>query len=325
MVTTGRFEWTLAVTLLYMDDIFLLHDTGEHPECAARLESIHRRLHAGGLLSQVICQPTVSANLEDLTRWHAVEYLERLQATASVGGGRVESDTVMSGQSAIAAWKAAGSLIDAVERVVRGEQSQALCLVRPPGHHAFMDAPMGFCLLSNVAIAAKVAVERLGLSRVLIVDWDVHHGNGTQDAVYEDECITLFSAHRFPFYPGTGRKSETGRAAGLGTVFNLPLKFGISRSDFLTAFESELTKAADRCRPELVIISAGFDAHVEDPIGSLGLETQDFAELTALVQQVADIHADGRVVSSLEGGYHVERLADCVELHLETLLDSGQR
>lgn len=324
MVATGRFNWTVGVTLLYMADIFLQHDTGDHPECAARLESIHRRLHAGEMLSQVIRQPTVAANLKDLTRWHAADYLERLQATAATGGGRVESDTVMSSQSAVAAWKAAGSLIDAVERVVRGEQSQALCLIRPPGHHALMDAPMGFCLLSNVAIAAKVAVERLGLSRVLIVDWDVHHGNGTQDAVYDDERISFFSAHRFPFYPGTGRKSETGRAAGLGTIFNLPLKFGISRLDFLTAFERELTKAADRCRPELVIISAGFDAHTEDPIGSLGLETPDFAELTSLVQQVAKTHADGRLVSSLEGGYNVNRLADCVELHLETLLAASR-
>ncbi|MEO2035783.1 MAG: histone deacetylase [Planctomycetaceae bacterium] len=250
-----------------------------------------------------------------------LRYLEHLQETAAAGGGRVESDTVMSRDSAHVAWKAVGSVVDAVERVVQGEQSTALCLVRPPGHHALRDAPMGFCLLSNVAIAATTAVERFGLSRVLIVDWDVHHGNGTQNAVYEDERITFFSAHRFPFYPGTGRRSETGRGAGLGTNFNLPLKFGISRSRFMAAFESELTRAADRCRPELVIISAGFDAHAEDPIGSLGLQTEDFAELTSLVQQVAQTHAGGRLVSSLEGGYNVDRLAECVELHLKTLMN----
>ncbi|MEO1982925.1 MAG: histone deacetylase, partial [Fuerstiella sp.] len=134
------------------------------------------------------------------------------------------------------------------------------------------------------------------------------------------EHITFFSAHRFPFYPGSGRKSETGRGAGLGTVFNLPLEFGISRTDYLSAFESTLTAAADRCRPELVLISAGFDAHAEDPIGSLGLETDDFAELTKLVMQVAATHAGGRLVSMLEGGYNVDRLADCVELHLQTLI-----
>ena len=307
-----------------MDDIFLQHDTGDHPECSARLQHIHRRLSESGLFDRVIQRPVAAAVSGDLEFCHTSEYLERLQQLAAAGGGRVETDTVMSVQSADVAWHAAGAVIDAVEQVVMGAQSQAVCLVRPPGHHALKDAPMGFCLLSNVALAAKVAVKRLGLSRVLIVDWDVHHGNGTQAAVYEDECITFFSAHRFPFYPGTGRKSETGHGAGLGTVFNLPLKFGISRSDFLTTFESELTKAADRCRPELVIISAGFDAHAEDPVGSLGLETQDFAELTALVHQVAKTHAKGRLVSSLEGGYNINRLTDCVDLHLKTLLgDSG--
>jgi acetoin utilization deacetylase AcuC-like enzyme len=161
------------------------------------------------------------------------------------------------------------------------------------------------------------------LNRVLIVDWDVHHGNGTQDVFYEDEQVTFFSAHRFPFYPGTGRKTETGRGAGLGTTFNLPVEFGISRRDFLSAFEAALTKAADRCRPELVLISAGFDAHAQDPIGSLGLETEDFEQLTKLVQQVAATHAKGRLVSLLEGGYNVQRLADCVELHLRTLLENA--
>ena len=311
------------MTLLYMDDIFLQHHTGDHPECAERLEHVHRRLHESGFLDQVVRQSVVSVSAGDLTQCHTVEYLERLQETAAAGGGRVESDTVMSRQSAEAAWKAAGSVVDATERVVRGEQSQALCLVRPPGHHALKDAPMGFCLLSNAAIAARVAVERLGLSRVLIVDWDVHHGNGTQNAVYEDERVTFFSVHRHPFYPGTGRKSETGCRAGLGTTFNLPLKFGISRSHFLHAFEAELSTAASRCRPELVIISAGFDAHAEDPIGSLGLQTEDFAELTSFVRQVARTHAAGRLVSSLEGGYNVKRLAECVELHLKTLLCDG--
>lgn len=308
------------MTLLYMDDIFRRHDTGDHPECAARLDAIHGRLNASGLVDRVTRQPVVSAQTEDLIRFHDPGYLKYLQTTAAAGGGRVEADTVMSRQSADAAWRAAGSAVDAVERIVRGDELQALCLVRPPGHHALHDAPMGFCLLSNVAIAARTAIDRLGLSRVMIVDWDVHHGNGTQDAVYEDEHITFFSVHRFPFYPGTGRKSETGHGAGLGTVFNLPLKFGTSRADIMSAFEAELTRAADKCRPELVLVSAGFDAHAEDPIGSLGLDTDDFATFTGLVQQVADTHASGRLVSCLEGGYHVERLADCVELHLETLL-----
>ncbi|MDG1896857.1 MAG: histone deacetylase [Fuerstiella sp.] len=309
------------MTLLYMDEQFLLHDTGNHPECAARLEHVHRNLKTSGLLSQVTQVPIQRARDADVLRVHTSDHLAAVRRLADEGGGRIDADTVVSPDSADIAWLAAGSGIDAVTRVMNQEDKQALCLVRPPGHHAVSDSAMGFCLLGNVAVAARTAVQRLGLKNVLIVDWDVHHGNGTQDAFYEDEHITFFSAHRFPFYPGTGRQSETGRGAGLGTVFNLPLRFGISRKDYLSAFENVLTAAADQCQPELVLISAGFDAHAEDPIGSLGLQTDDFAELTKLVMQVAATHAEGRLVSMLEGGYNVERLADCVELHIQTLID----
>ncbi|MEZ6063654.1 MAG: histone deacetylase [Planctomycetaceae bacterium] len=308
------------MTLLYSDERFLLHDTGEHPECAARLQAVRRRLDESGLLKQVTSVPVVRADDTDVTRVHTTEHVQAIREFVDAGGGRIEVDTVVSPDSADVAWLAAGSGVDAVRRIVGGEDTQALCLVRPPGHHARPDAPMGFCLLGNVAIAARAAIQKFGLNRVLIVDWDVHHGNGTQDAFYDDGQVTFFSAHRFPFYPGTGRKSETGRGEGLGTTFNLPLEFGISRRDYLSAFEKSLTVAADKCRPDLVIISAGFDAHAEDPIGSLGLQTEDFAELTKLVQQVAATHSDGRLLSMLEGGYNVDRLADCVSLHLETLL-----
>lgn len=308
------------MTLLYMDDRFLLHDTGQHPECAKRLEKIHAKLKGSGLLERVTRCDVVTAQDVDLLRVHPQAHLDTLRQYAAKGGGRIEVDTVMSPQSADVAWLASGTAVDAVERVIKGEDKSALCLVRPPGHHAVPGGAMGFCLLGNAAIAARTAVERLGLSRVLVIDWDVHHGNGTQDVFYEDGQVGFFSAHRFPFYPGTGRKSETGRGQGLGKTFNLPLDFGVSRKDYLTAFENMLTKAADTMRPELVIVSAGFDAHAEDPVGSLGLQTEDFEPLTRLVQQVADTHANGRLVSLLEGGYNVDRLAECVELHLKTLL-----
>ena len=308
------------MTLLYMDEKFLLHDTGQHPECAARLEHVHARLRDSKLLKKVTQVPIVRADDADLTRVHALEHLTTVRNLADAGGGRIDSDTVVSPDSADVAWLAAGTGVDAVARVIKGEDTQALCLVRPPGHHAVPNNAMGFCLLSNIAIAARTAVQRLGLNRVLIVDWDVHHGNGTQDTFYDDEQVTFFSAHRFPFYPGSGRKWETGRGKGLGKTVNLPLAFGVSRKGYLSAFEASLTKAADQCKPDLVLISAGFDAHAEDPIGSLGLQTEDFGVLTKLVQQVAKTHANGRLVSMLEGGYNVERLADCVELHLQSLL-----
>lgn len=307
------------MTLLYMDEKFLLHDTGRHPECAARLEHIHARLAPSALPAGVTRVPIQRAVDTDLRRVHSEDHLTNVQQFADNGGGRIESDTVVSRDSADVAWLAAGTGVDAVNRVMSGEDTQALCLVRPPGHHAVPEAAMGFCLFSNVAVAARTAIERLQADRVLIVDWDVHHGNGTQDVFYEDEQVTFFSAHRFPFYPGTGRKSETGRGRGLGTTVNLPLEFGVSRKSYLTAFETALTRAADSCRPDLILVSAGFDAHADDPIGSLGLETEDFGELTKLVQQIAATHSAGRLVSMLEGGYNVERLADCVELHLQTL------
>ena len=174
---------------------------------------------------------------------------------------------------------------------------------------------MGFCLLNNVAVAAAHARAEHRLDRILIVDFDVHHGNGTQDVFYRDGQVYFFSSHRFPFYPGTGDEDETGAGPGLGAIFNLPVEFGTPRADFLKAFESVLSDAASRCRPQLVLLSAGFDAHREDPIGSLGLENDDFGKLSRLVCDVADAHSQGRLVSLLEGGYNVDRLAECVDLH----------
>lgn len=308
------------MTLLYMDDRFLLHDTGDHPECAARLVHVHDHLRQAGMLEQVTRMQPVSAEDSAICQVHSPDYLSYLTEFIAMGGGRIETDTVTCDESLDVARLAAGCGVDAVQRLVSGEERQALCLVRPPGHHALPEGAMGFCLFNNVAVAARSAIRDHGINRVLIVDWDVHHGNGTQDIFYEDGQVTFFSAHRFPFYPGTGRKSETGRGAGLGTIFNLPLEFGISRSEYLASFSAVLSDASEQCRPELVIISAGFDAHAEDPIGSLGLETEDFGELTRMVCQVAETHAEGRILSMLEGGYNVHRLAESVGLHLETLL-----
>jgi acetoin utilization deacetylase AcuC-like enzyme len=251
---------------------------------------------------------------------HEPAHIDRVAAVAQRGGGRLDPDTVVSPASADVAQLAAGAACDAVDRVLSGEDTTALCVARPPGHHALPERAMGFCLFNNIAVAAAVACREHQLDRVLIVDWDVHHGNGTQDMFYADSRVGFFSIHRWPFYPGTGAADETGTADGLGTTRNLPVTFGTARGAYLDRFRRELEDFANRVRPQLVLVSAGFDSHREDPIGSLGLEVEDFAELTGIVRDVATVHAGGRIVSLLEGGYNPPILAECVETHLRGLL-----
>jgi len=313
------------MTLLYFDPFFQRHMTGSHPERPARLKAIEERLNQRGLFDRCIRPQWGPAELTQVERLHDHFYIDELRKYAAAGGGQIEADTVVSPQSYDVAMVAAGAVCDAVDRVLRGEDSTALCLVRPPGHHALHDAPMGFCLLNNIALGAKQALQTAQLDRVLIVDWDVHHGNGTQAMFWRDEQVGFFSAHRFPFYPGTGEVTETGEGPGLGYTCNLPFDYATTTpASFQTRFAAELERFAEHVKPQLVLISAGFDAHREDPIGSLKLDTEDFAELTRVVRQVANQHAGGRIVSVLEGGYHVERLADSVAVHLEGLLGNEQ-
>jgi len=308
------------MTILYTDDRFLGHETGTHRERPERLKAITEELIRTGLAAKCQAAETRLASVDELSQIHSGTYVERVAQFAKEGGGWIEGDTFMSPKSYDVACRAAGTAIAAVDAVMKGPDHQALCLVRPPGHHALVHEAMGFCLFNNIALAADHAVKRHHLERVLVVDWDVHHGNGTQDIFYERDDVWFLSAHRSPFYPGTGKKDETGTRKGLGTKFNLPVAFGISRKDYLAQFESLLTDAAAKCKPQMILISAGFDAHAEDPIGSLGLETEDFETLTKLVIQVAKGHCQGRLVSCLEGGYNVKRLAESVACHLKTLL-----
>jgi acetoin utilization deacetylase AcuC-like enzyme len=311
-------------TLLYTHPLFREHRTGNHPERPLRLERIEAHL-AKLELDKKCERPQFwpAASRERLLRNHAGDYIDYVQHFAEEGGGRIESDTTVSDQSYEAARMAAGAVCHAVDQVLESKARNALCLVRPPGHHALHKEAMGFCLFNTIAVAARAAVVEKLLDRVLIVDWDVHHGNGTQDAFWEDGRVAFFSIHRSPFYPGTGASDETGRGKGLGMIRNVPVRFGTSRRDIHAEFERELTEFAGKIKPQLILLSAGFDAHREDPIGSLGLETEDFAHWSKLVLSLAKEHCAGRLVSTLEGGYHVDRLAESVGVHVDELLKAS--
>ncbi|MGD9722257.1 MAG: histone deacetylase [Pirellulales bacterium] len=308
------------MTLLYYDPLFLEHRTGHHPERPERLVQVMRHLERTGLDRRCTRPEWQPASIDELAAVHARPYIGAVEEYSRQGGGRIEDDTVCSERSYDAARLAAGAVCDAARRVIAGDDRQALCLVRPPGHHALADAPMGFCLFGNVAVGARAAIRQLDLNRVLIVDWDVHHGNGTQAIFWNDPQVGFLSIHRWPFYPGTGKADETGTGDALGTKANLPIEFGTPRGRYRDQFLSALEAMGKKIRPELVMVSAGFDAHRDDPVGSLGLETEDFGPLSEAVLGVADEYAGGRIISVLEGGYNTSALAGCVAIHLETLL-----
>jgi acetoin utilization deacetylase AcuC-like enzyme len=314
---TLRLSEVRLMVMLFSDPRMLEHvPSPTHPEKPERLRAVLRHLDRTGISKHSPIRPARPATDLELLRVHSAGQIAAIEAVAARGGGQIEVDTWVSPGSPLAARLAAGAVVDAVGAVVAGPDRRAFCAVRPPGHHARPDEPMGFCLFGSVAVAAADAVHRLGLERVLIVDWDVHHGNGTQEMFYSDPNVAFLSIHRDPFYPGTGARNETGTGRGLGLTKNVPLAFGTSRADYLAAFRLALEAMAEKVRPELVILSAGFDAHAEDPVGSLGLEVEDFETMTKDVLQVAETHAGGRLVSVLEGGYNVSILAGCVAAHL---------
>lgn len=310
------------MTLLYRDSLFLKHETGAHPETPNRLRAINTRLEKGKLLPRCTAGDYRPLTEEVVAKLHDPRQIARAKQLAERGGGQLDADTVVSPDSFRVALAAAGACASAVDAVLKGTAPNALCLVRPPGHHATQARSMGFCLFNNIALAAAHARAAHELSRVLVVDWDVHHGNGTQDIFYEDPTVFFFSIHRYGqgFYPGTGAAAETGQGKGLGYTLNEPVRYGTSRKDYRDHFTRGLEKAADKIKPELVLLSAGFDAHAHDPIGSLGLETEDFVTLSQQVLEVARTHCRGRLVSCLEGGYNLDALAESVEAHLEQLL-----
>ena len=301
------------------------HLTGPgHAERPERLAAVLERLEASGLAASCDALEAPLAPDEALDAVHDRAYLAGLRSTVAAGGGRLDPDTVASPGSWEAASRTTGGLLAAVDRVVAGDWSNAFVASRPPGHHAERGAAMGFCLLNHVVVAAHHARTALGLERVAILDWDVHHGNGTQHLTERDPAIFYGSLHQFPHYPGTGAAEERGLGDGEGTVTNLPLAAGTGDPGFVGAFEERLLPEVERFQPDLVLVSAGFDAHAADPLAQLELSTDAYRLLTERVTALADACCGGRVVSLLEGGYDLSALADCVEAHVEALLEAGQ-
>jgi acetoin utilization deacetylase AcuC-like enzyme len=309
--------------LVWTDAALVDHDPthairSPHPESPARLRALLELVEgalAAGLIERR--QPSL-ASAEALALVHDRAHVDRLLALDGATA-ILDDDTSVSPGSIRAARLAAGSLIDAVTAVCAGEARRAMCLVRPPGHHAEPDQAMGFCLFNNVALAAAHA-RAAGLARrVLIVDWDVHHGNGTQAAFYERADVLTFDLHQHPLYPGTGALGERGAGAGLGYCVNLPLPAGLGDAEYLALVDRLLVPLADRYAPELVLVSAGFDAHVDDPLGGMAITSEGFAALCGRVRAIADRHAGGKLILALEGGYAIEATCASVSACLEVL------
>ncbi len=305
---------------LFTDRRMLDHRVpNRHPERPERLQAILRQLERTGYFNTCPSGQVREATNDELIRVHSGDYVRRVADLEAKGGGMLDPDTWVAPGSNLAARFAAGAAIEAVSYVMSGKDRRALCLVRPPGHHARRNEGMGFCIYANISLAAAEALARFHLTRVLIADFDVHHGNGTQEIFYESSRVGFLSIHRYPFYPGTGAKDETGAGEGLGYTLNIPLPYGTPRAEYHAAFRVGLERLASKVRPQLVLISAGFDAHAEDPVGDLGLDVEDFEILTKELVSVAETHAEGRIVSVLEGGYNVPILAGCVAAHLHAL------
>ena len=301
----------MSVGLVY-NPIYLEHDTGDHPENANRLTSIVRTLEQTNALERTVPIPDRPATVEELAKVHSKTYISQVESLAQSGGGWIDGDTVVCPASYDVALFAAGGLLNAVDEVMAGNVSSAFALVRPPGHHATRTEGAGFCLFNNIAVATMHAMDTFGLERVLIADFDVHHGNGTQDTFYRDPRVLYFSTHQYPFYPGTGRIEETGEAEGEGTTVNVPLPAWCGDDEYLRAFEHVLAPVARRFQPQLIMVSAGYDAHWGDRLALMQVSVAGYAEMARMLKQLADELCQGRLVFTLEGGYLYEALASSI-------------
>ncbi len=311
------------VAYVYHPDYLLHAPSFEHPESPDRLIAIDEHLRSTGLIESLVPVAPGEPSEDDVLRVHDAEYLRRLELACRRGDLTLESeDTYLCKNSYGIALLAAAGAVAGSAAVATGRVDRAFCAVRPPGHHAGRAEGMGFCLLNNTAIAARYLQARHGVSRIFIVDWDVHHGNGTQSIFLSDPTVFFFSIHENPtfLYPGTGRRWEIGRGAGEGFTLNAPMAPGSGDAEYRLVFEQMLPTAMERFRPEFILVSAGFDAHRDDPLADIQLTDEGYAFMTRFVADLANIYCGGRIVSILEGGYERESLTQCTERHVRELL-----
>ena len=317
----------MARTLLFYHPDCTRHDAGQgHPERPQRLHAIMEHLENRDLLDQVPVSFPEEAGISSLELVHTSAHIENVSRLGALGRPvAVTPDTVVGPSTYRAALLAAGAVQGAIDAVVENRADNCFCVVRPPGHHAEREEMMGFCYFNNVGIAARYLQTRHGIERVAIIDWDVHHGNGTQHSFEEDPSIFFFSIHQFPHYPGTGARGERGGGAGSGYTLNAPMPAGSGDSEYLQVFREELRPAMESFEPDFILISAGFDAHRADPLGAIQLTERGFETLTREVLSMAEDYCGGKVVSALEGGYDLEATAGSAAAHLAALKNAGSR
>ena len=309
-------------TAIVHHPIFREHDTGPgHPETPSRYQVVMDALRGDAdLWSSLIEVQAREAARGDIQAAHSPQLYKHVERVVSEGLGYLDADTIVSMRSFDAARTAAGAPCQAIDLIMKGEVNNAFVPVRPPGHHATEERAMGFCLFNNVAVAARYAQQHYPeIERVAIIDWDVHHGNGTQGIFYDDPSVYFFSSHQYPWYPGTGSRGEKGTGRGLGYTLNLPLRAATPAADQKRGFEAALDEMSASFNPDLIIISAGFDSHAGDPLGQLLLRDEDFVEMTRAVKQWAASSCEGRLVSCLEGGYNLQTLGETVRAHVAEL------
>ncbi|MCP5003421.1 MAG: histone deacetylase [Planctomycetes bacterium] len=313
------------MTAFVYDDVYTKHDTGHgHPENSLRITNTVTHLKSTGILQGLVVEKPRAATIDEIAAVHSPGHIEQIEELAGTGGGYADPDTYVSSLSYDAALYAVGAPLTAIDLIMKRKADNAFCLIRPPGHHATPSRAMGFCLFNNISIAAKYLQQKYNLEKIAIIDWDVHHGNGTQDTFYDDPSVLYFSMHRYPFYPGTGSESERGTGKGVGSTINVPLPSDTASKTYISAFEAILENDIKKFSPDFILISSGFDAYGLDPVGGLGLGVSEFRILTEITRKIADECCEGRIVSCLEGGYHLSDLPRCIEEHLNGLSSSKQ-